>query len=52
LERKRVRGLLRGVYLITFQVHPVRKDGALTPPFLLGIEVLFYIILAINGGVF
>ena len=34
------------------QVNPVRKDGALTPPFLLGIEALFYIIPAIYGGAF
>jgi hypothetical protein len=32
------------------QVNPIRKDWALTPPFLLGIEALFYIISAINGG--
>jgi hypothetical protein len=34
------------------KVNPVRKDGALTPTFLLGIDALFYIIPAINGGAF
>jgi hypothetical protein len=31
------------------KVNPVRKDGALTPSFLLRIEALFYIVPAING---
>jgi hypothetical protein len=37
---------------VTIVVNPVRNDGALALPFLLGIEALFYIIPAINSGGF